>query len=166
MSDTTSDRRWYGGLASYRDFLSNDPHYFERTKWNRIIRATGQKCRPYSVRQDGWFLYVAHQTESELLATRLAVDLEPATDPLEDGWIDDLRRRGLLAYRRHMLEQQPQNPEVTERLNAVLFFQATATELSGLLTLLGIGAHGPVRPEARWLHPSQIEWGSTLPRWA
>lgn len=166
MIDNTSECRWYGGLASYQDFLSNDPHYSERTKWNRIIRASGQKCRPYSVRQDRWFLYVAHETEHELLATRLAVDLEPATDPLEDGWIADLRRRGLLAYRRHMLQQQPQNSEVTERLKAILFFRAKPAELSSLVSLLGIEAHGPVRPKSGWLHPSEIAWGSTLPSWA
>jgi hypothetical protein len=94
-STDLQQRRWYGAFVPYGPFLNNDPHYFPRTKWNRFIRAGRVKCRPFSLRQEEFSLYVVHDSESELLATRMAVDHTPLGCPPYHRWVDDFRERAL-----------------------------------------------------------------------
>lgn len=142
MTPTSTEiRQTFAGLASYESFLNKDPYYYEATKWHRRLRKNRLKCRPFSLRQKGENLFVLHETQSEILATRMSVDLTPKHDEEPDnGLFQHLYDHNILTYDRRRLEQIELNSEVAERLCALIVFEA-GEDLQAALSALEVRRH-------------------------
>lgn len=140
-NQTIESRKDFAGLASYKCFLNNDPHYYAYTKWHQHLRKKRLRCQPFRLRQMDGFLFVVHDAESELVATRMSVDLTPVHEQDPDwAFFQYLYNHNILAYERSQLERTALNGEVEERLCALIRFEAGA-DLQPALSALDVRFH-------------------------
>lgn len=143
-------RRPFAGFAAYESFLNNDPYYYTSTKWHQRLRKRRLKCRPFSLRQgDG--LFVVHDTQAELLATRLSVDLTPWHEQWPDSaFFQHLYEHNILAYHPLQLEQVELNSEVEEKLCGLIAFEADAHDLQPAIAALDVRIYAPASWPSWW----------------
>lgn len=155
MSPTTTEtRRLFAGFASYESFLNNDPFYYASTKWHQRLRKKRLKCRPFRLQEWDRFLFVVHDTQNELLLTRVSVEFAPCHEEHpDDPFFEHLYQHNILAYDRAQLEQAMLNSEVEERLCALITFEA-GQDLLVAISALDMRVCAP----ASWTKGNHLLW--------
>ena len=116
--------------------------------WCQRLLKKHLQCDPFTLRQMTSFLFVVHDSGSELVATRLSVEFPPLHEELPDwAFFRHLYDHNILAYRPGQLEQIELNSEVAERLCALILFEA-GEDLEATLSALEVRVHRPTERDS------------------
>ena len=78
----TDNWQTFVGFASYNSRINTEYGHLVSQMWCQRLLKKHLQCDPFTLRQMTSFLFVVHDSGSELVATRLSVEFPPLHDEL------------------------------------------------------------------------------------